>query len=382
MHEDFPTPSISLPEPLPPSIDDESSLIKLEQPSSQDDALPNSQKENDAPGPAINQVSRSSLRKPSSPIQQHAIPDSQPSSITAPPGTLPPQLLSLLSAVQFTLKTTFSTAPPHTIQRLAELILRPTHHYRTLPSYLRAIDRVISVSSTADLFPLPSVNPGSTENGDTSNSGYLVSGASSTHRDNDFNGAALTRIPWLHEISSISTTAERALAGDLHTESTALIDGPNGAGSLETVTVSVNGVSSLSRDNGPVRSDLERAVPYNEPPHSGRMTRSSTAMARKGEEAMEEKVHARGPDEIGMEDMGPQATDRGAGNYDVEAALGRKGEGEKVEASTETAGERGDRDADGDVVIADADGKVEGEEGKADANGINVGADAVDSTAL
>ena len=99
-------------------------------------------------------------------------------------------------------------------------------------------------------------------------------------------------------------------------------------------------------------------------------------MARKEED--EDRVHARGPDEIGIEDMGPQATIRSAGNYDVEAALGRRGEAETIEHSIERAE---DRDADGEVVVADADGNVEGEEGQVDGNGTDVGADAIDTTA-
>ena len=122
---------------------------------------------------------------------------------------------------------------------------------------------------------------------------------------------------------------------------------------------------------------------------SGRQTRSSSAaaaVARKeeaeGEGDGEERVHARGPEEIGVEDMGPQATaSAGAIVFDVEGALGRRGEGEKIPIP-DKEGEEGDKDGDRDTVITDADGKMEGEQGGADQSRENVGADAVDTTTL
>lgn len=108
-----------------------------------------------------------------------------------------------------------------------------------------------------------------------------------------------------------------------------------------------------------------------------RVTRSSSAARSKEEEnatnptaaagagESEERVHARGPELVGMEDMGPQVRGPGSGRFDVEGALGRRGEGERVggvgyaKAGEEEAG----RDADGDVVVkdADADGVAEKE---------------------
>lgn len=120
---------------------------------------------------------------------------------------------------------------------------------------------------------------------------------------------------------------ERPLHGDLRTESTSVIEGPNGVGSLETVTVSVNG---MSRGSDPLTSYVAPShalVDADEPAQSGRVTRSSTAQARKEEED-EERVHARGPEEVGMEDTGPQVPGRGRGGFDAEAAVGRVGEGE------------------------------------------------------
>ena len=361
MHNEFPVPRIPLPEPLPPSVREDSGITQDEQNSSQDQDQ-DQQKEIDLPDsvPAVPPTSPPG-NAASSEVYQ-TIPDSQPSSISAPPGTLPPQLLSLFSSIQSTLQTSFAAAPPHTIQRFAELIIRPSDHYSTLPSYLRAIDRVISVSSTADIYPLSSVAPGSAENGNDTTNTYLALENTTPDRD-DFNGAALTRIPWLRDTNTVLTSTERPLTSDLRTESTSLIDGPNGAGSLETVTVSINGMSNVAREsNG---SKLGSGVPGGliEQPHSGRVTRSSTAMARKEEEADEERVHARGPDEIGMEDMGPQSTTRGSGGFDVEAAVGRVGEGEDM-TLTHNMADTGEKDAEGDTTIADADGESEVEPGK------------------
>ncbi|KAL9119063.1 MAG: hypothetical protein Q9187_004383 [Circinaria calcarea] len=361
VHHEFPIPRIPLPEPLPPSLkEEESGTTQGEQNSSQDqDHDP--QKENAPPSslPAVPPTSPPG--NTASPDVYPLVPDSQPSSISAPPGTLPSQLLSLFSSIQSTLQTSFSTAPPHTIQRLAELIIRPSDHYRTLPSYLRAIDRVISVSSTADIYPLSVVAPGSSENGDVTANSYLTTGNAAPNRD-DFNGAALTRIPWLRDPTSVLASTERPLTSDLRTESKSLIDGPNGAGSLETVTVSINGMSNVARESNGSKTGSGVTIGASDQTQHGRVTRSSTAMTRK-EEADEERIHARGPDEIGMEDMGPQSATRGSGGFDVEAAIGRVGESEGM-TPTPITEDTGEKDAEGDITIADADGELEVEAGR------------------
>ncbi|KAM0806370.1 hypothetical protein BDR22DRAFT_816570 [Usnea florida] len=355
-----------------------------------------------------------------------------------PANTLPPPLLSLLSTIQSTLRSGFPTAPPYTAQRLAELLLHPTRHYKTLPSYLRALDRIVSVASPATVFPLQTLTPA------TNTNGRLLNGTSSPpspdRADKDFiGGAELTEIPWATKTDEGPTTPLHnngnngpTSTSDLRTESTSLIDGPNGAGSVETVTVNVNGVHSSTthprnnNDNddgnsnvvshGITQGELLRQeqeagiVPVPAPTPNGRVTRSSTAASAAATRAVGgdveniigaeevEPVHARGPDVIGMEDMGPQAPGSGlAGGIDLEGALGRRGEGETMAATVgrraeeqdggEHAGgeERGDgnRDGDGDIVVADADGVAEGDdEGAMDRSEENKGPDAVDSTAL
>jgi hypothetical protein len=141
------------------------------------------------------------------------VPDSLPPSQTTPPPSsleaLPAPLLQLLESITSTIRYTFPTNPPHTIQRLAELVLRPTQHYKTLPAWLRAVDRIVNVSSSADIFPLsetPPVFPNGV-NGDSSGGGILYksdSQSSSNSYDKDslgsdesLGGALLTPIPWL-----------------------------------------------------------------------------------------------------------------------------------------------------------------------------------------
>src|SRR5690606_5369369 len=60
-----------------------------------------------------------------------------------------------LADIQETLRSNFARAPPHTIQRFAELILNPTSHTKIYEKYLRALSRVLSVTSTVEAFPLP-----------------------------------------------------------------------------------------------------------------------------------------------------------------------------------------------------------------------------------
>ena len=308
-----------------------------------------------------------------------------------PQGTLPPLLLTLLQTIIATLRTTFPTAPPHTSQRLAELLLAPRNHYNTLPSYLRALDRIVSVASPASIFPLKNLTastPGT--------NGAMLNGASSPSPDPaddvDFiGGAELTEIPWAPKPQPVDAGAEGTHtaangspvnASDLRTESTSLVEGPNGLGGVETVTVT-NGCSTstvVPRENAPaaapnatsttatgasasqhgisqgelLRQEQEAGiVPVPSPAHSSqggsssRVTRSSAAASAAASRGVgiagpeesenlhasetpapeEETVHVRGPGVIGMEDMGPQTPGSGLeGGIDVEGALGRRGE--------------------------------------------------------
>ncbi|KAK6496765.1 hypothetical protein TWF481_001753 [Arthrobotrys musiformis] len=127
----------------------------------------------------------------------------QPTSIPAtqfPPETansnstekfLPPTLLSALNSLVSHLTATFPKAPPHTIQRFAELILKPNRHYRSLAKFLRACHRVVCVTSGIDRFPLATPQDGML----SSNSIPIGAGILMEH-DDGATGATLTPIPW------------------------------------------------------------------------------------------------------------------------------------------------------------------------------------------
>jgi hypothetical protein len=109
----------------------------------------------------------------------------------------------LLDSIKSTLKTFFASKPPHTIQRLAELVLRPNAHYRTLPAYLRAVDRVVSVTSTADIFPLQTEPSAGQVNGVLNGGGHsFMFPDHAPGSDESLGGALLTPIPWLTGASS------------------------------------------------------------------------------------------------------------------------------------------------------------------------------------
>ena len=294
-------------------------------------------------------------------------------------------------------------------------------------------------------------------NGPLLNGSDEGSGEDGEMRDMDFiGGAELTEIPWLrnnqNQITAngssspggLSGNANNAnasnagLVGDLRTESTRVIDGPNGAGSVETVTVNVNGVSSHSpqaaadsntsnNNNTPsptphgisqgeiLRQEQEAGiVPVPSPAHrnGGRLTRSGAAAAAAANRAVlgeppsdavvgeevagtlgepdTEPVHARGPDVVGVEDMGPQALGSGLeGGIELEGALGRRGEGGVVGIGSDGKGDLGqgdgekvgEKDRDGDVVVADADGVVDGDE-RRDKSGEEKETDTVDGSTL
>jgi hypothetical protein len=109
-----------------------------------------------------------------------------------------------LRAIRSSITSFFEEKPPHTIQRLAELILEPTKHYKTLPAYLRAVDRVVSVTSSADIFPFNTSSPANDQSNGLVHPGnssgvYLAPDyAHGLGSDESLGGALLTPIPWLN----------------------------------------------------------------------------------------------------------------------------------------------------------------------------------------
>ncbi|ESZ91419.1 hypothetical protein SBOR_8188 [Sclerotinia borealis F-4128] len=328
---------------------------------------------------------------------------------------LPPICYRQLLDIQNTLTKSFPTHPPHTIQRLSELLLYPTQHHRSLPSYLHALDRVIHVTSTITSFPLPPAIPdprvsssilsnGTPTSADplsiswsnpTVGNGSVNGGLGS---DEALGGALLTPISWLnkressltHTSSNGTNSGGASPRGEVRTESTETIDGPNGPGGVETVSISVNGISSvgshammsllssqsssssgeqgLRAEGGVTQGELLRqeqkagVVPASQLRSLQRDLEREEGGRRGDESGMgeeDEMPHARGPEEVGMEDMGPQEHGkvlRIGGGIDVEAAIGRRADfTEEKEIKIEKETEGGQRsgtagkDADGDA---------------------------------
>ncbi|OBT72805.1 hypothetical protein VF21_08294 [Pseudogymnoascus sp. 05NY08] len=348
-----PSPAILLSQktPPPPSADNSSQSVA--------DLAQSADKENITPTPAAQNTNTS-----------------DPNSAIAP-SSLHPQLDSLLSSIVSTLNTHFTSYPPHTIQRLSELILQPKLHYRSLPAYLHAFDRVVHVTSGAHLYPLPAPVP------DANGAKILTNGISSgpdpesvswgnttqvqpnLGSDESLGGALLTPISWIKSISAANGEASASdMEGEVKTERTETIDGPNGAGSIETVSVSVNGVSSttlaavgdgnsnesgLRAEGGVTQGELLRQEQRAGVVPATQLSHMQPHPNGDGEE--EETPHARGPEEIGMEDMGPQGPGNnlrhGIQGIDVEAAVGRKVEafeGEETEEKPSTPKREADED--------------------------------------
>lgn len=367
-----------------------------------------------------------------------------------------------MTSITSTLTTLFTKYPPHTIQRLAELLLAPKQHYKTLPSYLHALDRVVHVTSGAHTFPLPPAIPDPSSLTVLSNGTSLTASgkdplsiswgnpasnpsAQSLGSDESLGGALLTPITWLQKNGGSASPLE----GEVRTESTETIDGPNGPGGVETVSVSVNGISSTTSPPNATSSeptDLAAALRAGGGITQGELLRQeqragvvpAAQLVGKGDESgmgeEDELPHARGPEEIGMEDVGMQGssgsermvgtTTMGMQGIDVEAAVGRRiapkpsseaasatstdapesnveGGEEKVEAPT-TPKREADEDLSGegkkvkvdssadsdppatenmDIEIVDADGKAE-DEAKVGEKGENKGGDAVDMSSV
>ncbi|KAF5559983.1 hypothetical protein FNAPI_4485 [Fusarium napiforme] len=284
-------------------------------------------------------------------------------------GALPKQLADMVIDITKHLET-FETHPPHTIQRLAELILRPRAHYRAVAPYLHAVDRVVQVTSSTNTYPLPPPIPDMSSmhlNGeDPKDPAVSVSWSNPTTAalgtDEALGGALLTPIPWLTRRSPESS--QDTPGAQIHSESTETIEGPNGVGSIETVSVSVNGIPSTGHARGVTQGELLRqeqragVVPVSQLSRAQEVVHEGERMTMDEEEDEElheeedEIPHARGPEEIGMSDTGPQSTttsfmsegSMGMQGIDVEAAVGRKH----------------DDDEEGKVDV-DVDGDAEGE---------------------
>ena len=387
MHNDFPIPTV------PPIASSQPPIPNIESPSQTnpetrtlENGILQPPHRPLPPVPPFDSSATSTSRIRESP------PPSQPSSAD----TIPDLLIQQFNYITQTLRTCFSEKPPHTIQRFAELVLSPKKYYKTLPAWLRAVDRVVSVSSTADIFPLPHAQPlpgtvidSTLTNGvngigsGTGGGGILWSNSDNRNgydaglgSDESLGGALLTPIPWLKNGINNSSSA------DMSSPSSDPLGEPMQSDRNPLVP---------ERDQGAVtqgeliRQEQEAGiVPVNQT-----MGPRSLGM---GDEADDGEVddsdvipHARGPDIVGPEDIGLQ------GGKNMEVSIGGHADsrldemhplveaGKPADVEMKVEGEPGDED----IILTDVDGKTDDQaDDKADASGENVGPDAADTSAV
>lgn len=298
---------------------------------------------------------------------------------------LPKQLADLLSGIIRHLHT-FTTHPPHTVQRVAELTLQPRAHYKALASYLHAVDRVVQVTSETTTYPLPLTVPDMSAmhlNGEeTKDPAASVAWGNPTTTalgtDEALGGALLTPIPWLTRRSP-EGNGDTTPGAQIHSESTETIDGPNGMGSIETVSVSVNGIPSTGHARAITQGELLRqeqragVVPVSQLSRTQEHIHDEV-LDDEGEEAPEEEdetPHARGPEEIGVGDTGLQSATTshmgeggmGMEDIDVEGAVGRRGEDQEHQPEEDEDSDRRVRSpsAESAGTKREADQELEGE---------------------
>ncbi|KAJ5662272.1 uncharacterized protein N7477_009888 [Penicillium maclennaniae] len=296
-----------------------------------------SNKENTAPGDLQTTPAPTHSLPPT-----ESVPDSQPESTQPSSDLLPPPLALLLSSIKSAIQSFFLSKPPHTIQRFAELILHPTAHYRTLPAYLRAVDRVVSVTSGIDVFPasiLENTTPSGQSNGlaHPANSAgtYLTTDyASGLGSDESLGGALLTPIPWLTNAS---------------------FEGDEVSGLEEEQAVPTQPQEMESDDNN-IASAKETTTTFTDVEEAAHRTgqRNSTSPPA---ESPDEVPHARGPALLGVQDMGLQdgkGVEVNLGDLNNQSALGEGASDVLVSASTEVVQEANAPDGDGDIVLDDS----------------------------
>ncbi|OAL29414.1 hypothetical protein AYO22_02308 [Fonsecaea multimorphosa] len=242
-----------------------------------------------------------------------SLPQSQDAEVTAL-HELPTLLLQILNSVTHTLRSSFSERPPHTIQRLAELILYPTKHYKTLPAWLRAMDRVVSVSSAADIFPLSETPPVvNGVNGDGGgilwNNGDVRHGydSNSLGSDESLGGALLTPIPWLRNgINGSEDSGEDS--GPLDSNTSTSTDGLDDSLILPIAQGDGDSLVPERPDGAVTQGELIRmeqeagVVPVTRNPPDAHVsgTMEENSLSDEGDVV----PHARGPDLVGSVDMG------------------------------------------------------------------------------
>ncbi|KAJ2904544.1 Serine/threonine-protein phosphatase 4 regulatory subunit 2-B [Zalerion maritima] len=413
-----------------PSGDKENAVPTSSSTTIPDSEDPQTQAQNQGVGGTADNSSVSSSTMPTEAPQQLPSSSSTPTGDSAPP--VPPQIAAMVTEIIQTMNTTFPSYPPHTMQRLAELVLDPKRHYRNLIPYLHALDRVVHVTSGANVYPLPAAipdmsalqflsiserNPAALVNGtaEVADAPFVgpaarvtpsvlpgVSGAGGISWANatssitpsadeaQLGGALLTPIPWLarqaeeaaaaaaatanasgtdsspaaasspgstptassrpatagggtpppgsqgatppsaSSSSSGSGAASGAGGGEFRTESTETIDGPNGMGSIETVSINLSGGTPPVMPAGVTGS----------PGGSGRGVTQGELLRQEQRAGVVPKTQLDKTDKSGLKaTSGKAGTSGGAGGAKEDAGGGGGGDRMDMDEDTE---ERGD----------------------------------------
>lgn len=348
---------------------------------------------------------------------------------------LPIELLQLLEQALQSLRTNFSEKPPHTVQRLSELVLYPTRHYRTLPAWLRAVDRVVSVSSGADVFPLSDVPPdlgisNGILNGPIAHD-YLAStderngyDKDSLGSDESLGGALLTPIPWLSNSDISSSTDSSTLDSSSKVESWQDQASEDEMLPISEVTPAEDAAQAIAavaqgqleegivpeRANGALTQGelirMEQEAGVAPVPHEdiGRIGDEGIEIDDEGENM----PHATGPDLVGTIDMGKvggeerqvrissppshdlerkhdpndaqEVLEGGTHKVDSEASEATPSE-DFVEVEKDDVKSKSSSDEDGDIVFVDADGTAQDASPEDKADSADTGEDAADASA-
>ncbi|SPO02360.1 uncharacterized protein DNG_05033 [Cephalotrichum gorgonifer] len=363
-HEEFPIPT--LPPPAPKwnrrAEQPSSNTPVPSSPTMHPTLSPDADKENADPAPPAQPAQAAeqpaaAAAATSPPKKTAANPDGDGDDAAATATALPPQLSEMLSDITTTLSS-FPSHPPHTIQRVAELVLEPTRHYRALASYLHALDRVVRVTSSTSAYPLPLPDVSFANGAPADTVSWASTAQNNPGSDEALGGALLTPVPWL---PSESSPHQR----ELRTESTETIEGPNGVGSIETVSISVNGMAFA---RGAAQAEILRRE------QASHVSSGSESAEKEGgeegegggeeEEEEEEEPHARGPVELGANDLGPTVLtinriDENSlhpQEIDLEAAVGRKMDSGESPGRVGEGAEAAEVEAGGDVTMEGGEG--------------------------
>lgn len=328
--------------------------------------------------------SSSPPQPPSTTIRSASIPPGSQDTVESE-DPLPPPLFDMITGIKCSLRTQFGTGVPHTVQRFAELVLYPKKHYRFLPSYLNALDRVVAVSSSANIFPLAPIEavPSTSVIG----GGIVAAPMHSFGHDDSLGGALLTPIPWLREHQAQVASAQSPKTNGVEPVEHHAEDG----------TISQASMELCLREEGAItqgellRQEQEASAPPMPVGSAASPVQATSAVTSHEVDNTDREIEieiqegdrqsrASGSERIGMADTGPQGHALGVGQVlNMEAAVGRlthagspdrqinSHQGVPLDEDRARGGELSTLDADGDTIITDVDGRSGDDLGRGEA---------------